>query len=67
MDEIKESNYFYCLSLAKELAMYLPSDHPKRVKVEKQINDHIKSKVVFKAHSKEYIEANRSTAYNYAL
>jgi len=44
MSEILEANYFENLKWAKELALYLPKDHPKRIKVEKAINDHIKAR-----------------------
>ena len=44
MNKILEANYFEHLKWAKELGMYLPKDHPKRIKAEKAINEHVKGK-----------------------
>jgi hypothetical protein len=41
MNEITQASYLEHLKHAKELAMYLPSNHPKRIKVEKSINEMI--------------------------
>jgi hypothetical protein len=40
--EILESSYWEHFKFAKDLSLYLPLDHPKRVALEKQINDMVK-------------------------
>jgi len=37
--EILNSSYWEHFKFAKELAGYLPLDHPKRIKVEQEINE----------------------------
>ena len=41
---ILESSYWEHFKMAKDLALYLPITHPKRIKLEKEINN-IQSKI----------------------
>ncbi len=41
MEEITLASYFEHLKYAKELALFLPLRHPKRIKVDKAINEMI--------------------------
>lgn len=37
MNEILTANYWEHFKFAKELAMYLPINHPKRINIEKEL------------------------------
>ena len=42
MNEILKANYYEHMKAREELARYLPVDHPKRIKLDKAINEMIK-------------------------